>query len=158
MAQRIERTYDVAWRDKASSLDVRYTTAQVAFHDGRWSARITVENHSDRPLYEPAWTPPTGSRYSAWYGPALVYDGVDVLGNRRLIFVVADSERPAMPYPLRPGAAWSGTIGGELPSKPRIPRGDPVWVRYPTFGIGTPWDGTNPALAVTWISDRSVEL
>lgn len=156
--QRVERTYDVAWRDHASSLDLRYTTTQVAFHDGRWSARITIANHSDKPLYEPAWTPPTGSRYSAWYGPALVYNGTDVLGSRRLIFVVADTERPAVPYPLPPGATWSGTIGGPLPSKPLIPRGSPVWVRYPTFGIGAPWDGTNAALAVTWISDKSVEL
>lgn len=83
---------------------------------------------------------------------------MDVLGSRRLIFVVADTERPAVPYPLPPGATWSGTIGGPLPSKPLIPRGSPVWVRYPTFGIGAPWDGTNAALAVTWISDKSVEL
>ena len=81
-----------------------------------------------------------------------------MLGNRRLIYLPAHSEQPAIPFPLRDGATWRGTIEGRIPADPPLPRGEPIWVRYPVFGVGRPWDGFTAALAVQWISERSVEL
>jgi hypothetical protein len=81
-----------------------------------------------------------------------------VLGSRRLIYLAADSETPALPYPLKAGASWTGTIGGKIPSSPVIPRGQPIWLRYPVFGIGRPWDGIDAALGLQWISSKGVQL
>jgi hypothetical protein len=156
-AQKIERTFDVAWRDRANSVAITYTTRDLRFHDGRWSAELTVHNGSNKPLYEAAWAPPDSNGLT-WNGPALVYSGLDVLGSRRLIYVAAVEEKPDIPFPLRPGATWRGTIEGKVPNEPQLPHGKPIWVRYPVFGIGQPWDGANTALAVQWISDKSVEL
>ena len=156
-AQRVERTFDVAWRDQANSVAITYTAHRISFHDGRWSAQVTVHNGSGKPLYEAAWSPPD-SNGSVWNGPALVYSGLDVLGNRRLIYVPAHNERPDIPFPLRDGATWRGTIEGTLPREPALPHGTPIWVRYPVFGIGQPWDGFSAALAVQWLSNKSVEL
>jgi hypothetical protein len=154
---RIERTFDVHWRDRASEIVVHYRTDRIVFHDGRWSVGVTVANDSDKPLYETTWSPP-GDIGAVWNGPALVYSGLDVLGNRRLIFVPADRESPEIAFPLEPGATWHGTIEGDVPTTPRIPRRSDIWVRYPMFGIGQVWDGVNAALAVQWISKNSVEL
>jgi hypothetical protein len=156
-AHDLERSFALDWHDRASSIAVSYRTTLISFHDGRWSARITVRNGSDTPLYETDWAPP-GDLGTTWNGPALVYPGLDVLGNRRLIYLAADSEEPALPYPLRAGATWSGTIGGKLPEEPRVTRARPIWLRYPTFGIGRPWDNFSPALAVEWISNKAVQL
>jgi hypothetical protein len=49
-------------------------------------------------------------------------------------------------------------VSGPIPDAPPLPHGRPIWIRYPVFGIGQIWDGINPALAVQWISDRSVAL
>jgi hypothetical protein len=153
---RIERTFDIHWHDHASSLDVSYTASDLVFHGGRWSARVSVHNGSPQALYEVAWS--TDAQHITWNGPALVFSGLDVLGNRRLIYFPADRETPAIPLPLRSGATWRGTIGGSIPDKPSLPRGRPIWVRYPVFGIGQPWDGFNAATAVQWISNRGVTL
>jgi hypothetical protein len=152
----IERSFRVGWHDRASSLDIEYTVARLAFHEGRWSAQVSIHNGSSKPLFEVAWDP--DSRHITWYGPALVFSGKDVLGNRRLIYFPADREQPTIPLPLRGGATWRGTVGGELPDKPPIPRGQPIWFRYPMFGIGEVWDELNPALAVQWISAEGVTL
>jgi hypothetical protein len=153
---RIERAFAVDWHDRAGAVDVVYTARRLRFHDGRWSARISVSNRSTKPLYETAWAP--DSSHVRWDGPAIVFSGLDVLGNRRLIYFPADREEPAIPLPLRPGATWRGTVSGPIPDAPPLPRGRPIWIRYPVFGIGQIWDGINPALAVQWISDRSVAL
>lgn len=118
---------------------------------------MTVTNKTDKPLYEASWTDPA-SKWTSWNGPALVYSGLDVLENRRLIYVPASSEAPAIPNPLRPGATWSGVVEGAIPPVPKIPHGQPIWIRYPVFGIGQPWDGSNAALAVQWISAKAVQL
>ena len=154
-AARIERAFTTDWHDHADSVDVRYTTTRIVFHDGRWTANVTVTNRSDKPLYEATWAP---AGWRSWNGPALVYQGLDVLGARRLIYVPAASEEPRIPYPLRPGATWRGTVVGKIPAAPALPRNDEIWLRYPVFGIGQPWDGVNNALAVQWISDKSVAL
>jgi hypothetical protein len=127
------------------------------FHDGRWSAGVSITNQTGKPLYEATWSPP-GSNGRTWNGPALVYSGLDVLGARRLIFVPADRERPDIPFPLPAGATWRGTIGGKVPASPPLPRGDAIWVRYPIFGLGQIWDGFGAASAVQWISSKSVQL
>jgi hypothetical protein len=93
-----------------------------------------------------------------WNGPALVYSGEDVLGTRRLIYVPAEKETPDIAFPLRSGSTWRGTIEGKIPAAPALPRRDEIWVRYPVFGLGQPWDGQNTALAVQWISAKAVEL
>jgi hypothetical protein len=152
----IERAFTVDWHDRANAVDVRYAVTSIRFHDGRWSARISVANRSGKPLYETAWA--ADLSHIRWDGPAIVFAGLDVLGNRRLIYFPADREEPAIPLPLRPGATWHGTVSGKLPDAPPLPRGKQIWVRYPEFGIGQVWDGLNPALAVQWISDRSVTL
>jgi hypothetical protein len=104
------------------------------------------------------WSPPGNDSWRVWNGPALVYSGLDVLGNRRLIYVAADREEPNIPYPLKPRATWRGTISGKIPAEPRLPRATDIWVRYPVFGIGHAWDGTNPAEAIQWISQKAVQL
>jgi hypothetical protein len=152
----IERTFPIEWHDHASSIDVGYTVSQLVFHGGRWSARISVHNASQTPLYEVAWS--TDSSHVTWNGPALVFSGLDVLGNRRLIYFPADTEKPTIPLPLKAGATWRGTVGGPIPDKPALPRGRPIWIRYPMFGIGRVWDGFNAATAVQWISNRGVTL
>jgi hypothetical protein len=156
-ARTIERSFDVAWRDRATSVAVTYTARHVTFHDGRWSAEVTVHNASGKPLYEAAWSPPDSNGVT-WNGPALVYSGLDVLGSRRLIYVPASKEQPEIPFPLRDGATWRGRIEGKIPTEPQLPRGRPIWVRYPVFGIGRPWDGASAALAVQWISNSAVQL
>jgi hypothetical protein len=156
-APRIERTFDVAWHDEATAEHVVYTTNAIRFHDGRWSARISIENRTNGPLYEATWSPP-GDYGTTWNGPALAYSGLDVLGNRRLIFVPADREVPDIPYPIPAGATWRGTISGAVPAEPKLPHGSPIWVRYPVLGIGRPWDGFTTTAAVQWISAKAIEL
>ena len=154
---KIDRTFDVEWHDKATSIPVSYVTHRLFFHDGRWSADVTIRNESDKPLYETVWSQDkAGFR---WDGPALVYSGLDVLGARRLIYVPADDERPELPFPLRPGQSWRGTVSGKVPSKPALPRNSDIWLRFPVFGIGQKWSTyDNPALAVQVISERGVTL
>jgi hypothetical protein len=156
-APKIERTFSVDWHDHATSIPVSYLTHRLVFHDGRWSADVTIRNESDKPLYETVWAPDDiGFR---WDGPALVYSGLDVLGARRLIFVPADGERPELPFPLRPGQSWRGTLSGKVPSKPALPRRTDIWLRFPVFGIGMEWNSfDNAALAVQVISERGVQL
>ena len=156
-APQIERTFHVDWHEIASGLAVRYETSLVAFHAGRWSADITVTNNSDKPLYEGTWSPFPGD-FRDWNGPALVYSGLDVLHERRLIFVPADTEQPDIPFPLKPGVSWHGTIGGKVPADPQIPKGEPIWVRYPVFGVGAIWDNVTTAASVVWISLKAVRL
>jgi hypothetical protein len=156
-APRIERTFHVAWRDVATAERIAYATDRITFHDGRWSADIAITNNTGKPLYESTWSPPDNYGRT-WNGPALVYSGLDVLGSRRLIYVPADREAPDVPFPLKPGATWHGTISGDIPSEPRLPRKTSIWVRYPVFGVGAPWDGVTPTAAVQWISQRGVEL
>jgi hypothetical protein len=152
----VERGFAVDWHDRANAVDVRYAVTSIRFHGGRWSAGISVRNASTQPLYETPWAP--DSNHIRWDGPALVFSGLDVLGDRRLIYFPADREEPTIPLPLRPGALWRGTVSGPVPDAPPLPPGEPIWVRYPVFGIGQVWDGVNPALAVQWISNRSVTL
>jgi hypothetical protein len=45
-----------------------------------------------------------------------------------------------------------------IPQRPALPRGRPIWVRYPVFGLGRPWDYLTPSLAVQWISGKGVQL
>ena len=96
--------------------------------------------------------------YSSDIDLMFVYSGEDVLGTRRLIYVPAEKETPDIAFPLRPGSTWRGTIEGKIPAAPALPRRDEIWVRYPVFGLGQPWDGQNTALAVQWISAKAVEL
>jgi hypothetical protein len=152
----IERSFDVRWQDKANAVAITYTARHLVLRHGRWSADVTVHNGTGKPLYETAWEPP-GSTGTTWTGPALVYSGLDVLGNRRLIYLPADREQPSIPLPLRDGSTWRGTIGGKLPQTPVLPRGRPIWVRYPVFEVGRPGDvGTSPPMQ--WISNKSVQL
>jgi hypothetical protein len=153
---RIERAFDVAWRDHASAQDVAYRTQRIVFHDGRWSVRMTITNRSDEPLFQATWR--VGESWRTWNGPALVYSGLDVLGARRLIYVAADREEPELPFPLAPGASWTGTVGGALPARPALPHGSDIWVRYPILGIGAEWDGATPSLALQVISEKGVRL
>jgi hypothetical protein len=156
-APKIERTFTVDWHDHATSLAVSYVTHRLVFHDGRWSADVTIRNRSDKPLYETVWA--ADNVGFQWNGPALVYSGLDVLGNRRLIYVPADDERPELPFPLRPGQSWHGTLSGKVPSKPALPRRSDIWLRFPVFGIGQKWNSfDNAALAVQVISEQGVQL
>jgi hypothetical protein len=156
--QKIERTFPVRWVDRPSQTPVVYTTRGIRFHLGRWSAVVTVANNTGKPLYEARWTP-TDSFGSTWNGPALVFSGLNVMGARQLIFSPADTEVPQIPFPLPPGARWHGTIGGRLQAVPKLPHGSPIWLRFPVFGVGEPWNSsTSPALGVTWISDKAIEL
>jgi hypothetical protein len=81
-----------------------------------------------------------------------------VLGERRLIYVPADREQPEIPYPLSAGATWRGRISGKVPTDPRVPLRTQIWIRYPVFGVGYPWDGATPSGALQWISLKAVEL
>jgi hypothetical protein len=148
---KIERTFVVDWHEKSASVNLRYTASRVAFHDGRWSVDVGVTNETGHPLYEAIWSPAPGD--FTWEGPGLAYSGLDVLGNRRLIFVPADREQPAIPFPLEPGATWRGTVSGKVPATPPLPRGRAIWFRYPVFALDSP-----DAAKVHWISDRSVQL
>ena len=143
------------WHDHASALAVSYTTRHIVLHDGRWSARLTISNETGKPLYEAAWKP--DSTGLTWDGPALLYAGHDVLGFRALIYVPADTEKPAIPFPLRSGRTWSGLVEGRLPTTP-LPHGTPIWMRYPVFGVGQAFDGVNSALGLKWISEQGFRL
>lgn len=153
----LERRFAVDWHDHAAQVAVSYTTQSVVFHAGRWSARVIVRNETGRPLYEAVWSPP-GNDGSIWNGPALVYSGLDVLGDRRLLFAPADRESPAIPVPLPNGATWRGTISGKVPEAPTLPRRAPIWFRYPVFGLGQTFDETTPSLNVLWISSKAIKL
>jgi hypothetical protein len=148
----------VHWTDRPSQTPVVYTTRHIRFHAGRWSAQITVANNTGKPLFEARWAP-SDSFGSDWNGPALVFSGLNVMGARQLIFSPADTESPKLPFPLQPGGRWRGTIGGRLEPVPKLPRGEPIWIRFPVFGVGEPWNtSTSPALGVTWISDKAIQL
>jgi hypothetical protein len=155
-APKIERTFNVAWHDRASQVAISYTARNIVFHDGRWSADVTVHNATGKPLFEATWPLP-GPIGSEWDGPALVYSGLDVLGNRRLIYVPAEREVPAIPKPLANGATWHGTISGKVPRKPELPHGSQIWFRYPVFGVGQEF-GLVAALDTQWISDKAITL
>jgi hypothetical protein len=155
-APKIERTFDLDWHDRASQVAISYTARNIVFHDGRWSADVTVHNATGKPLYEAVWPLP-GPIGSEWDGPALVYSGLDVLGNRRLIYVPADRELPAIPLPLPDGATWHGTISGKVPRKPALPHGSDIWLRYPVFGVGQQF-GLVAALDTQWISVKAITL
>jgi hypothetical protein len=148
---KIERTFVVDWHEKSARVNLHYSASRVVFHDGRWSADVTVENETGLPLYEATWSPSPGK--FTWEGPALVYSGLDVLGNRRLLVVAADTEQPDIPFPLKPGATWHGTISGDVPARPALPRGEPIWLRYPVFSVGH-----FASSMVHWISNKSVQL
>jgi hypothetical protein len=141
----------------ASQEHASFAASRITFHGGRWSAQIAITNETGKPMYETTWSPP-GDYGMTWNGPALVYSGLDVLQNRRLIYVPADREAPDIPYPLPPGATWRGTISGYVPAEPRIPRATQIWIRYPVFGVGVPWDGVTPSGALQWISQQAVKL
>jgi hypothetical protein len=156
--QHIERTFDVHWTDRPSETPVVYSTRDIRFHAGRWSAVVTATNNTGKPLYEARWVP-SDTYGSTWNGPALVFSGINVMGGRQLIFSPADREAPAIPFPLAPGARWSGTIGGRLQRVPKLPRGEPIWIRFPLFGVNEPWSSSeSPALKVTWISEKAIRL
>jgi hypothetical protein len=151
-AQPIERSFDVHWHDRAASTPITYTTDHLVFHDGRWSARISVTNRTGGAVFELTWA--VAGDWRTWNGPALVYPGEDVLGGKHLIYVPADQVEPPIPYPLRNGATWAGTIQGKIPSAPLIPHGQPIWFRYPVFNVGAGVSGR----PVQWISEKSVQL
>jgi hypothetical protein len=155
-APKLDRVFDISWHDRANAVAITYTTRHLVLRHGEWSAEVTVHNGTGKPLYESDWEPP-GSSGTTWYGPALVYSGLDVLGNRRLIYLPADREEPNIPLPLADGATWRGTIGGKLPGTPALPLRRPIWLRYPVFAVGLPGD-VNAAPPVQWISDKSVQL
>lgn len=151
-AQPIERSFDVHWHDRAASTAMTYTTDHLVFHAGRWSAHVSVTNRTGGAVSELTWA--VEGDWHTWNGPALVYPGQDVLGSKQLIYVPADRVQPAIPYPLRNGATWSGTIGGKIPEAPLIPAGKPIWFRYPVFTVGAGVSGR----PVQWISEKSVQL
>jgi hypothetical protein len=155
-APTVDRAFAIEWHDRASSVAIAYTTRRLILRNGRWSAQVTVHNGTGKPLYEAEWEPP-GSNGVTWNGPALVYSGLDVLGNRRLIYLPADTEQPKLPLPLPDGATWRGTIGGRLPTTPALPRRREIWLRYPVFGVGQPPEASQLP-PVQWISEKAVEL
>lgn len=153
----IERTFDVHWRDHASSTALSYTTRHIVFHAGRWSARISVHNGTTSPAYESQWEIP-GSNHRTWSGPALVYSGFNVLHDRQLIFVPVDRATPPVPSPLPAGATWHGTISGKIPTAPPLPRSNTIWVRYPVFSIGDPYGPGGGLPPQQWISMQGIRL
>lgn len=154
----LERRFDVDWHEHATVQQVAYTARHIVFHAGRWSADITLHNGTGRPLYPAPWEPAATKGFT-WNGPALVYSGLDVLGSRRLIFVPADRTSSEMPFPLRPGGTWSATVGGKVPSDPRLPRRSDIWLRYSVVSVGAPWANVvGHAMTVDWISQKAVQL
>jgi hypothetical protein len=157
-APRLERSFDVHWLDHASSYRLLYTTRGIVFHGGRWSAHVVIRNDTGRQLYEAPWDPPS-SRGTTWNGPALAFEGQNVLGSRQLILVPADTERPRSPYPLRPGQTWRGVVGGKVPAEPALPRGRPIWIRFQVYAVDRPWvPETSPAETIAWFTNRGIQL
>lgn len=137
---------------------VSYTARHIVFHAGRWSAEITLHNDTGQPLYPAPWEPADTKGFT-WNGPALVYSGLDVLGSRKLIFAPADTTSLEMPFPLRQGATWRATVGGKVPSDPRLPRRSDIWLRYSLVSVGAPWSNEpGHAVTVDWISLKAVRL
>jgi hypothetical protein len=154
----IERTFEVEWHDHATVQKVSYTARHIVFHDGRWSAEITLHNGTDQRLYPAPWEP-AGAKGFTWNGPALVYSGLDVLGERRLIYVPADSASSEMPFPLEQGATWHATVSGKVPSEPPLPKRNQIWLRYSRVLVGVPFGQVvGNAQSVDWISEKGIEL
>jgi len=154
----IERSFDVDWHDHATVQPIQYTARHIVFHDGRWSAEITLHNGTAKPLYPAPWEP-SASKGFVWNGPALVYSGHDVLGGRRLIYVPADSARPPMPFPLPRGETWRATVGGKVPAKPVLPRHETIWLRFSVVLVGVPFaEAVGNAERVDWISEEGIAL
>ena len=146
------------WHDRASVQKIAYTARHIVFHDGRWSAEITLHNGTGQRLYPAPWEP-SDTKGFIWNGPALVYSGLDVLGDRRLIYVPADRASSDMPFPLEPGATWRATVSGKVPSEPPLPRHDTIWLRYSVVYIGAPFsEAVGNAAHVDWISNKGFEL
>ena len=127
------------------------------FHDGRWSADVTIRNESDKPLYETVWR---RTRHGfRWDGPALVYSGprrarqppADLRPGRRR------AARVALPAAHR--AEWRGTSRGKVPSKPAAAAHTDIWLRLPGLR-DRPAMGhvDNAALAVQVISERGAAV
>jgi hypothetical protein len=155
---RIERTFDVHWHDHATVQKVSYSARHIVFHDGRWSAEITLHNGTGQPLYPAPWEP-SDSRGFTWNGPALVYSGLDVLGSRRLIYVPADSASSEMPFPLKQGATWRATVSGKVPITPPLPKRNTIWLRYSLVLVGVPFAQVlGNGQTVDWISEKGIGL
>jgi hypothetical protein len=154
----IERTFDVDWHDRPSVQNIQYTAHHIVFHDGRWSAQITLHNGTPKPLYPAPWEP-ADSKGFTWNGPALVYSGLDVLGDRTLIYIPADTASPTMPFPLRPGTTWRSTVSGKVPAEPALPRNDAIWLRYSLVFVGVPFvSAVGNGDKVDWISEKGIKL
>ena len=157
-APRIERTFDVDWHEHASVEPIQYTARHIVFHDGHWSAEITLHNGTGKPLYPAPWSPSDSNEF-VWNGPALVYSGKDVLGYRRLIYVPADTAKPEMPFPLARGATWRATVEGTVPARPVLPKGEPIWLRYSVFySACRSRESSSNADRVDWISAKGIHL
>jgi hypothetical protein len=155
---RIERAFEVDWHDHATVQPISYTARRIVFHGGRWSAEITLHNGTSQPLYPAPWEP-ADSKGFTWNGPALVYSGLDVLGDRRLIYVPADAASAEMPFPLKPGATWRATVGGKVPNTPPLPKRNTIWLRYSLVLVGVPFGRVlGNAQSVDWISEKGIEL
>ena len=70
----------------------------------------------------------------------------------------ADHEQPDIPFPLEAGDTWHGTVSGKVPAVPPLPKADPIWVRYPVFGVGAIWDNFTTSSSVQWISQKAIQL
>ena len=154
-APKIERTFDLGWHERASQVAISYTTSRIAFHDGRWSAEVTVANHTGKPLYEVTWS--LADNHRTWNGPALVYSGLDVLGTRQLIYVAADEELPRSRTRSRPARRGTARSAARCTRRRCCRTEQSIWLRYPVFWLGAPFGGETQQ-SVQWISLKAIEL
>ena len=139
--------------DHATSIAVAYVTHRLVFHDGRWSARVSVHNGERTSRC----TRRTGRRPTRRLH--LERPGARLLGPRRARqsaahLRAADRRGRRDPVPAaHRRRRWRGTVGGKVPRQPPLPRGQPIWLRYPSSASASRGTSITTALAVQWISE-----
>jgi hypothetical protein len=134
----------VSWNETAKNGKVAvvgFTVDSLTFGGAKWSAHVTIHNLSKHTIK-------IGNRF----GAAIYSDGKTEDLNEAIGFAYALKFSPARPTALKPGASWTGTIGGDgrLQSSRSL-----RWARV-VFGPLTGLPGQSRA--VFWITDHALTL
>lgn len=120
---------------------LRFRITSLTFGTSRWSAHVSFANVSQRTI-----------RVGERFGVAIYADGKTSDVQKAIGFAAATTFSPGRPASLKPGAAWTGVIGGtgRLVSSRAV--------RYARVVFGPLTGIPGQTRAVFWITDHSLPL
>ncbi|HWE80898.1 MAG TPA: hypothetical protein VG265_04560 [Gaiellaceae bacterium] len=134
----------VTWDEKAKDGKVavmRFQIETFTFGKNAWSAHVTISNLSKQTI-----------RVGNNFGAAIFGDSKTEDLRNEIGFAVASTFKPARPQVLKPGASWTGTIGGEGQLQPS---GSTRWARI----VLGPLEGLpGQSGAVWWVTDHALTV